>query len=376
MKFRILLMIGCLLFVYEAMCQNSFLYIGSYTDAIPSEGIYVYEFDADNGTLKKVDNGLLTTNTTFLTFSPDKRYLYSTAEAKMPGRGGVVSFVIDHITGKLTPLNQRSSEGENPVYVDVDKTGRWLTNGNYTGGSLAIYKLNPGGSIESAAQTYVYPNTDMAKKENEVSHVHSNIFAPDGATLLVPDLGADKVRIFDFDAEAIAPLSPSKNPFVKTPKGSGPRHLTFHPNGKIAYLMEELSGFVSVYKYENAGLKSIQRIAAHKSKTKGPYSSGDIHVSEDGRFLYASNRADINSIAVFAIRPKTGKLKFLETTSVEGNHPRNFAIDPSGKFLLVANTNSDNVVVFNRNPKSGLLTKTGIEIEINNPSCLRFLTRP
>jgi 6-phosphogluconolactonase len=189
----------------------------------------------------------------------------------------------------------------------------------------------------------------------------------------VQDLGLDKVTSYRFNPDAQTPLSDSNS--TLTFPGTGPRHLVFHPNKKFAYLLEEMGGAVVAYKYNNGRLDSVQNIRTHHPDSNGIFHSADIHISSDGKFLYASNRNPQDNIAIFSIDQASGKLKLLGYVPAGGMSPRNFAIDPSGKYLLVANQLSNNVVIFKRNKKTGMITATGEEIKTPEPSCLKMLER-
>jgi 6-phosphogluconolactonase len=199
------------------------------------------------------------------------------------------------------------------------------------------------------------------------------VFSPMQDYLFTSDLGLDKVMIYKVNAEDSKPLSPANPPFVAVRAGSGPRHFTFHPNGKFAYLMQEMSGTVGAYKYNNGNLSFLEDVATHRSGFKGRIGSADIHVSPDGKFLYASNRGDENNIAIFSINQSTGKLKLKGFQSTRGRTPRNFMIDPTGNYLLAANQDTDNIVIFKRNKVTGLLKETGKQIKVSMPVCLQML---
>ncbi|HEX2536349.1 MAG TPA: lactonase family protein, partial [Chitinophagaceae bacterium] len=228
------------------------------------------------------------------------------------------------------------------------------------------------GSLQPYVQLVQHEGTGANKERQEKAHVHATVLSPDQRYVYVPDLGMDKVMAYRFQPAAEKPLQPAQPVFVRSEPGSGPRHFTFHPNGKWAYLVEELTGTVVAYRYANGKLTSLDRKATHPNTYTGAKGSADIHVSPDGRFLYASNRGDANTLAIFAIDSRTGKLTLKGYQPTLGVHPRNFAIDPSGNFLLVANRDSNAIVVFRRNPKTGLLRATGKTIEVPSPVCLKL----
>jgi 6-phosphogluconolactonase len=202
--------------------------------------------------------------------------------------------------------------------------------------------------------------------------VHATVLSKDNKYVFVPDLGMDKVMIYQFN-NATGKLTTAAQPYAKIAEGSGPRHFDFAPNNKYAYLMEELTGTVEAFAYNNGTLKSIQTISSHPKDFNGTKGSADIHVSPDGKFLYCSNRGESNTIAIFKINPANGKLISTGFQSTMGLTPRNFNFDPSGNFLLVANQNSDNIVVFKRDKQTGLLSDTGKRIEVGNPVCLKWI---
>ncbi len=188
-----------------------------------------------------------------------------------------------------------------------------------------------------------------------------------------PDLGIDKIMIYKFQPELNKPLQPANPSFALAGAGNGPRHFTFHPNEKFAYVVEELSGTVSAYTHNNGILKFLQRVSTHPKNYKGTIGSADIHVSPDGKFLYASNRGDANTITIFSINKLTGKLSLKGYQPVLGKTPRNFVIDPTGNYLLVANQDTDNIVIFKRNKLTGLLKNTGEQLKIPKPVCLKMI---
>ena len=368
------LILFCFIIIFNltALAQEYFLFIGTYTNAKPDKGIYVYKFNSVNGSLTFVNNGKNIINPSYLTIHPNGKFLYACTETQMNDNGNVSAFEFDKKTGGLKLINKVSSGGDNPCYVSIHRSGKWLTTANYTGGSAAVSAIKGNGSLDAPAQVLQFKGSSIIKDRQEKAHIHSGVFSPDHDFIFFSDLGSDRIWRYPFHASANKPL-PETDVFetAATP-GSGPRHFTFHPKKKYAYSMEELSGMVSVYSYKKGEINSIQRIAAHHEQVKGPYLSADIHVSPDSKFLYCSNRGNENTITIFSIQ-KNGTLNSVGIQNTLGVHPRNFMIDPTGKFLLVANQHSNNVVVFKRNQITGLISPAGVEISVPRPSCLQML---
>ncbi len=368
---RFLFFATLLLFCFNLQAQKCFVFVGSYNDDKNKEGIYIYELDTLTGVLNKLSSVKNILNPSFLTLSANGKYLYACSETRTANAGSISSFSFNPQDQTLTFINAQKSGGDNPVYVSLHKSGKWIVNANYTGGSVAVHPLAEDGSIQPATQVITYSDSSVNKSRQDHSHIHSSIFSPDNDYLFLPDLGADKIRIYQFNALQNQPLQPVPTPFAKTAAGSGPRHLTFHPNGKFAYCIEEIAGAISAFKYKKGKLDHIQDIVTHTDQYKDNFGSADIHISPDGKFLYASNRGVENNIAIFSIL-KDGTLRNIGYQSTLGNHPRNFALDPIGKFLIVANMNSGDIVVFKRDAITGLLTRVGKETKVASPSCIKI----
>lgn len=351
--------------------QEATVFIGTYTGT-GSKGIYTYAFNTQTGEARIItstDSNSIQ-NPSFLALSPDKRFLYAVNETGGETPGSLSSFSVDE-SGKLQFLNTVPTGGDHPCYVAVSKNSKWVLAGNYSGGNASAFPLNDDGSLQPFSQLVQHKGKGPNTARQEKAHVHATVFDPSNQYVFVPDLGVDKVYIYRFRSEAGKPLQPASQPYMAAQPGSGPRHFTFHPNGRYAYLMEELSGAVSAYRFQNGKLVSLQHISAHLPGYKGSKGSADIHVSSDGKFLYASNRGEANSIAIFSVGPD-GKLKWVGQVSSGGRSPRNFTLAPGGKFLLVANQETNNVVVFKRDAATGKLTPTGATLSIPKPVCLVF----
>jgi 6-phosphogluconolactonase len=353
--------------------QTYYMLVGTYTSG-KSEGIYVYRFEND-GTASLVSS-VKTANPSYLAVSPNNQYVYAVNENAdtIPNAngGGITAFEFDKNKGVLTPVNQQPSAGNHPCYISIDKTGKWLAVGNYSSGTVSILPIEKNGVAGAPAQVIRHNGSGPNTARQNSAHVHASVFSGDGRRLYVPDLGIDKVMQYNFDA-ATGQISPAAQPFVSALPGSGPRHIEFNKRNSYGYLMEELTGTVTVLKNSNNSLTAIQTISSHPDGYTGKLGSADIHISPDGKFLYCSNRGESNTIAIFAIEGATGKLKLLGHQSTMGLVPRNFNFDPSGDFLLVANQKSDNIVVFKRDKTTGLLTDTGKRIEVPNPVCIKWI---
>ncbi len=351
--------------------DNEFnLLIGTYTKPGKSDGIYVYKFNSVTGEFSNRSQASGIKNPSFLTVSKDRKHVYSVSEVG-DGEGGVSAFSFDPATGKLEFLNSASSGGDGPCYVSVDDKNKFVFVGNYSGGSLSAIPVNADGSLGSDIQSIQHKGSSILKNQDK-PHVHATVLSPDNNYLYVPDLGTDKVNIYNVDITKSAPLTLANPAFASVDAGNGPRHFTFHPNGKFAYLIQEMTGNVEVFGYKKGKLYPKQSVALPPQGYKGPIDAADIHISPDGQFLYGSLRGDIDEVVIYKIDRK-GKLTFVGRQSTLGKNPRNFAIDPTGNFLLVGNGGSDEIVIFKRNKETGLLTPTGKTIKVGAPVCLKFV---
>jgi len=346
------------------------LLIGTYTSPGKSEGIYVYRFDTETGAATYHSKAAGIANPSYLAVTGNEKFVYSVSE-EGKGKGSISAFSFDALAGKLEPLNSVSSGGDGPCYVSVTDKNSYVFSGNYSGGSLSAIPVNSDGSLNANAQVIQHETVTDSKNKKQQPHVHATVLSPDNRFLYTPDLGLDKIFIYRFNADQSKPLTPAVPAFVKLKAGSGPRHLTFHPNGKYAYLIQELGCLITAFDYKNGNLVAKQTVNILPAGYKGPMEAADIHVSPDGKFLYGSNREDVNEIVIYAIG-NDGKLTFAGRQSTLGKAPRNFVIDPTGNYLLAANQNTDNIIVFKRDKKTGLLTNTNKTIALGMPVCLKF----
>lgn len=374
-----LIVLFVLCFVVSLSAQKSkeqFLLIGTYTPSANSDGIYVYKFNTETGENSFVSS-VKTSNPSYLAISPNQKYVYAVNEnadsTRVHVTGHVAAFSFDKASGKLNFINKHESGGKHPCYVSIDKTGKWVIVGNYSSGSLAVLPVRANGSLDSAVQIIQHEGSSVNSERQEGPHVHATVLNKNNKTLYVPDLGLDEVVLYNLDTKT-GKLKEFDPPFVATEPGAGPRHIDIHPNGNYAYLMEELTGSISVYKIEKNGyLSLIQNISGLPREFDGAVGSADIHVSPDGKFLYCSNRGESNTIGILSINKSNGQLEWVDHQSTLGKTPRNFNLDPTGNFLLVANQNSDEIVIFKRDKTTGLLTDSGKRIKVSKPVCLKWV---
>lgn len=368
MKYFLTLFFGS--FVMMAASQKTaYLLAGTYTGG-KSKGIYVFRFGS-NGKAEPVDS-VVTPNPSYLAVSPDQQYVYAVNEVGAGEGGGKVSaFRFDNSSGKLTLLNQQSAEGEHPCYITVDKRGKWVIVGNYSSGNIAVLPIAKDGTLGKAVTT-VQHNGSGTHPRQEKPHVHQTVLSKDNRFLYVPDLGIDKLMIYAFN-EKNGELKPVDTT-LKLPDGSGPRHFDFHPSQKWAYLLQELSGNVTVFATAGGRLHPVQTTSVLPAGFAESFTTADVHVSPDGKFLYTSTRDQANTLSIFRINPGDGKLMIMGHQSTHGKTPRHFNFDPSGAYLLVANQNSDEIVVFHRDLQTGKLTDSGSRIKVGKPVCIKWIT--
>ena len=343
------------------------LLVGTYTKN-GSKGIYVLSFDTATGKATEISHTETATNPSFLTISKDHGQVYSTNELS-DGKVSVYSF----IDNKLNLIQEKTSKGADPCYITLSPDQSNLFVANYSGGSITSYHRFADGRLSNPQQFIQHEGKSVNETRQEKAHVHGVFFSPDGKYVLTPDLGMDEISIYPYQTKNGPPLQTQKASSIKSSPGAGPRHLCFSNNGKYLYVIEELTGSISVYLFLNGAASFLQKVYTHPNTFKGKAGSADIHLSPDGLYLYASNRGTENNIVSFKVL-RNGKLeeKTIQYTSTEGKAPRNFTISKDGNWLLVANQDSDNIIAFRRNIQTGTLTSTGVSIKLSMPVCLLF----
>lgn len=366
--------------VQAAAADSYELLVGSYT-AGQSQGIYRLGFDSRTGRIDgKPLQVVKSANPSWLAVSKDQQRLFAVNE-NGPGQadpvGRISSYAIDPKTNELNLISQVQTLGNEPTHSSVSGDASHVFVSNYSvaedpGGTLAVLPLGTDGKLKPVVQMSSHPS-----ERQKSAHVHSVVSSPDGQYVFSNDLGADKIFVYRFDPKANPerPLTAAKPAFVQLPPGSGPRHLLFSADGKHAWLTMEMSAQVAVFDYRDGKLEQTQLVDLAAGLPTSGKAAAALHASADGKFLYVSNRGTTNQLLVFAIDPATGHLKELQRRSVDGDHPREFSLDPSGKFVLIANQKSNQIVVVERDAKTGLLGKTVQKLPMDAPSDLKFLVR-
>lgn len=350
------------------------IYVGTYTGP-KSQGIYQVRLDMATGKLDGLEVAGEVTNPSFLALHPTKPLLYCVSETAGTGgkkAGALSAFSIDPATGKLTLLNSQPSGGAGPCYVSVDPEGKAALAANYGSGSVGLLPIGPDGRLAEPSCTIQHAGSGPNPKRQQGPHAHCGDFDPTGRFALVADLGLDKVFVYKFDA-AKGTLVANDPPAAVVAPGAGPRHVAFHPNGRVLYVINEMGNTVTAFQWDSksGAAKEFQTVPTLPADFTGQNTTAEVMVHPSGKFLYGSNRGH-DSIAIFAIA-EDGTLKAAGHQPSGGKQPRYFGIDPTGTYLLAGHQSSDNIVVFKIDPATGGLKPTGSEVTVGAPVCLKFV---
>lgn len=351
--------------------QRLLVFAGSYAEAEDS-GVYVYAFDEQLGTLTRTDEHGGLKNPTFLNVDRDRSLLYAISETVNDSGskvGEAAVFAIDASNGTLELLNRKITVDSTTCHIQRDASSRYLTVTSYHGGMIGLFGLSEDGtSIGEKLDVQQHVGSSQHPDRQDRPHPHSSFYSPDGRYLLVSDLGLDQIITYAID-EAEGTLV--RQSAVSLHPGAGPRHLAFHPNGKFVFVINEIDSTVTSFAYdaENGKLTTKETVSTLPADYNHENSCAEISVSADGKFLYGSNRGH-DSIVVYAINEETGSLSLLQHISVEGGHPRHFALTPSGNYLLAANRDTNNITILKVDKESGKLTSTGNSATVSKPVCV------
>jgi 6-phosphogluconolactonase len=344
------------------------LLIGTYTDNCPDTGIYLYKFNAVTASLRRVSHTGGVANPSYLCIDRARNVIYCVNENK--ASSSISSFHYRESGSAIEGLNIVSSHGQDPCFILQDNFHVFAV--NYTSGSIAVYGKKPDGSLTTALQVIQHTGSSIVTKRQDSAHVHMACFSPDKEFIYFTDLGTDKIYIYRYLKNGGTTPLELKDTIHLIP-GSGPRHLVFHPGGHFFYVITELAATVDVFSCSGQRPFLLQRAALTPSGNEESKSGGDIHLSVDGMYLYASNRGKANTITVFKVKAD-GTLNQIQQLPSGGSGPRNFTLDPTGKYLLIAHQNSNTIVIFKRDTTSGLLQTTNKYSTICKPACLVFMT--
>lgn len=355
--------------------EEAWAYFGTYSRG-KSKGIYVSHFDLKTGALSAPELAAEAENPSFLVIHPNGRFLYAAneiSEFKGEKAGSVSAFAIDTATHKLTLLGLQSSRGQGPCHLVVDRAARHVLLANYGGGSIASLPLRDDGSLGAATSFIQHSGSSVNAKRQSEAHAHSINLDAAGRFAYVPDLGMDKVMIYRFDSKTGA-LTANDPAYAAVAPGSGPRHFAFSPDGRHAYVINEMLSTITTFTYDDRQgvLTPGQTLSTLPEGFAGSSTTAHVEVHPSGRFVYGSNRGH-DSVTLFARNSATGRLTLVEHVSTQGHTPRNFGIDPTGKYLIAANQGSENVTVFRIDPQTGKLHPTGPPVEVGTPVCVKFL---
>jgi 6-phosphogluconolactonase len=345
-----------------------------YIGCSSNDGIGLYQFDADTGTLTAAGTAGPAQSPGFLATSPDQKFLYATVNLK-GNAGGIEGFAINAATGKLTEINRQASGGEGPTFVSVDPSGTNVLVANYGSATVSVLPVDRKGELSPASCVIQQSGSGLDPQRQQHAYAHSINCDPSGKFAVACDLGADKLFIYRFDKKA-GLLSVNTPATAIVPAGSGPRHLTFSRDGNFCYVINELNDTIIAYRFnaDQGTLTDIQTVTTLKDNVKGS-TCAEVQIDPQGRFLYASNRLTTNYLTIFSIDPVTGTLMRVGYQDCFGKTPRNFRIDPSGHFLLVANQDSNSLTLFAIDQHSGQLTAVGRPFNtVHAPTCVKFVS--
>jgi 6-phosphogluconolactonase len=359
-------------YLMNCFAQKEILYIGTNPQR-GSQGLYVYEFDRRTTTFNLLQTKPEIRNPNFLAVHPNKNFLYSVTAVK--GEDGknseaVSSFSINKNDGTLSLINQMPTYGKGTCHISIDNTGKWIFVCHYTSGNMAVFPVKPNGSVGDTIQ-FIQARGSSVGPRQKGPLVHSALVSPDNKYVYMANLGTDKVMIYLLDQKT-GRLSTARDSSVSAQPGAGPRHFTFHPTKPVFYLAQELNSTVTLFNRDKStgDLAPIQTLSTLPEGFTGQNTVADIHTTPDGKYLYVSNRGH-NSLAIYSIK-EDGKLEFQGHQPVQGDHPRNFLVDPNGEFILVANMNTDNIVMFKIDKSTGKLKDSGITLKVPAAVCLKW----
>ena len=363
------------------------LLVGTFTE----DGMQVYEFNTETGDAK-LRSKLIMPGAIYMVMLKDNKHVYTVSEEK--NEGFVNAFEFNAESGEFKFINKVSSKGSSPSTITTDENEAYAFVSHFGSGNVTVHPLQKDGKIGEAVQVIQHTGSSVHPQRQDRARAHSTEFTPDHRYLMVGDLGIDKIMLYKLTSNKTEPLAPAPTPFVNEKVGGGTRLVIVHPNKKFIYSIQEITADVTAYSYHDGILTALQTITMVSPETGDVGSAADIKISPDGKFLYASNRGDVNELVVYAIDLKTGKLELRGRQSTLGRMPRYFVIDPTGNYVLVSNMGGSGkrsgapgstqsgppsaevpnaIVIFKRDKATGLLTDTGKKIDVAKPGFTMFV---
>jgi 6-phosphogluconolactonase len=368
------------------MLKQRLVFVGTYTEPIrfgtgkiligKGKGIYTYALDTASGAMTQCGLIEAVPNPSYLALDSSRRFLYVVNELKEyegAPTGAISAFAVDGSSGKLSFLNRKATHGTDPCHLTVHQSGRYVLVANFMSGSVCVLPIGEDGGLGDATDVIQHQGSSVDPVRQSGPHAHAITLDDSGRYAFIPDLGLDRVMIYRFDAER-GRLEPHQTPWVETVPGAGPRQVVMHPGGRYAYLINELNSTMTAFRYDQAdgSLEEIQTLSTLPEGFEGASTCAEVQVAPSGKFLYGSNRGH-DSIAIYAIDQRDGRLTLIGHESTQGRTPRNFVVDPAGEFVIAANQDTDNLVSFRLDPASGKLSPTGYEVEAPTPVCVKFM---
>ena len=368
------------------MANEMLVYVGTYTEPIRfgtgtilegrGEGIYLYRMDATTGALEFDSKTTGVVNPSYLAVDPTQRFLYAVNELKTyedKPTGTVSAFAVDGKSGRLKFLNKQLTHGTDPCHVTVDGKGRHIFVANFMSGSVCVLPVQKDGSLAGASDFLQHLGSSVDPVRQKGPHAHSVTLDRTNRFAFVPDLGLDKLMVYRFDRTR-GMLEPHAVAWIKMKPGAGPRHVALHPGGRFAFLINELDSTLAALSFDarKGVFRELQVVPTLPAGFQGESTCADVQVAPSGRFVYASNRGH-DSLVIYRIDQRTGKLAYVGHHSTQGRTPRQFEIDPAGRFLLVGNQDTDTIVPFHVDQQTGTLTPTGQVLQVPTPVCVKFL---
>lgn len=362
------------IFDYGALISqdHQLIFVGTNTGNV-EEGIYAVSFSEEDGSFEMLQQHKEVLNPNYIVPSQDGNVLFAVHHMADQPEGAVSSFKIDKQSAALALISTVSSSGRGPCYVGIDSEGKWMMVANYSSGNISLYTVDKEGGIVASTDVVQHKGTGPDESRQKGPHAHY-IHMGTGGLIYAADLGADKVFLYQLDGKRQS-FVPHTYPYLSVPAGSGPRHVDFHPEAPFVYVLNELNGTVSGFMYDekDQSFSIIETVSTMPENFEGYNKSADIHVHPNGKFLYASNRGDLNSISIFEIDEKSGKITLLGHQSEDIAWPRNFTISPNGEYMIVANRDSNSIYSFRIHPQTGLLENTQHSLTIPKPVCVKFI---